>query len=75
VTAYGQVQWRAWCLPLGTSARHRTFLRPAVDYLKDRGIKDCGTDQFLDIGLGIPTIGDVHEVAQRINPAARLVYY
>lgn len=31
-------------------------------------------DQFLDIGSGIPTVGNVHEVAHRANPAARIVY-
>ena len=33
-----------------------------------------GIDQFLDIGSGIPTAGNVHEVAQAANPAARIVY-
>jgi hypothetical protein len=31
-------------------------------------------DQFLDLGSGIPTAGNVHEVAQKINPAAHVVY-
>jgi trans-aconitate methyltransferase len=33
-----------------------------------------GIDQFLDIGSGMPTAGNVHEVTQRINPAARVAY-
>ena len=33
-----------------------------------------GIDQFLDLGSGIPTVGNVHEVAQAVNPAARVVY-
>jgi SAM-dependent methyltransferase len=33
-----------------------------------------GITQFLDIGSGIPTEGNVHEVARRINPQARVVY-
>ncbi|HEV3471792.1 MAG TPA: SAM-dependent methyltransferase, partial [Actinomycetota bacterium] len=48
---------------------NRAFLRRVVTYLADQGI-----DQFLDIGSGIPTVGNVHEVAQKINPSARIVY-
>src|SRR5438093_11721643 len=48
---------------------NRAFLRRAVEYLVAQGV-----DQFLDIGSGIPTVGNVHEVAQRANPAARVVY-
>jgi SAM-dependent methyltransferase len=48
---------------------NRAFLRRAVRYLVKRGIT-----QFLDIGSGIPTVGNVHEVARRINPQARVVY-
>ncbi len=47
----------------------RAFLRRAVRFLLDQGV-----DQFLDIGSGIPTVGNVHEIAQRVNPAARVVY-
>lgn len=35
---------------------------------------DAGIDQFLDIGAGLPTAENTHEVAQRINPHARVVY-
>jgi len=48
---------------------NRAFLRRAVAYLVAQGI-----EQFLDIGSGIPTAGNVHEIAQRANPAARVVY-
>lgn len=48
---------------------NRAFLRRAVLYLAAQGI-----DQFLDLGSGIPTVGNVHEVAQAVNPAARVVY-
>ena len=48
---------------------NRAFLRRAVRWLSAQGI-----DQFLDIGSGIPTVGNVHEVAQAANPAARVVY-
>jgi S-adenosyl methyltransferase len=48
---------------------NRAFLGRAVRFLGDAGIS-----QFLDIGSGIPTQGNVHEVAQRANPAARVAY-
>jgi hypothetical protein len=48
---------------------NRRFLRRAVTYLGGQGIT-----QFLDIGSGIPTVGNVHEIAQRENPQARIVY-
>lgn len=48
---------------------NRAFLRRAVRFLVEQGI-----DQFLDIGSGIPTAGNVHEVAHRENPAVRVVY-
>jgi SAM-dependent methyltransferase len=47
----------------------RAFLRRAVRVIVDQGI-----DQFLDIGSGIPTVGNVHEVAQAVNPRAGIVY-
>ncbi|GAA4836052.1 SAM-dependent methyltransferase [Saccharopolyspora rosea] len=48
---------------------NRSFLRRAVRWLCEQGV-----DQFLDIGSGIPTVGNVHEVAQQANPRARTVY-
>jgi hypothetical protein len=48
---------------------NRAFLRRAVRFLAARGIR-----QFLDIGSGIPTVGNVHEVAQAALPDARVVY-
>jgi len=47
----------------------REFLRRAVVYLCGLGV-----DQFVDLGSGIPTVGNVHEVAQSVNPRARVVY-
>ena len=49
---------------------NRAFIRRAVTYVSSAG----GVDQFLDIGSGLPSAGAVHEVAQAINPAARVVY-
>src|SRR3954471_4295420 len=48
---------------------NRAFLRRAVRYVAAQGIS-----QFLDIGSGIPTVGNVHEVAQQADPQARVVY-
>jgi hypothetical protein len=48
---------------------NRAFLRRAVRYMARHGIR-----QFLDIGSGLPTVGNTHEVAQEVNPDARVVY-
>jgi hypothetical protein len=48
---------------------NRSFLRRSVHYLAGQGIS-----QFVDVGSGIPTAGNVHEIAQRDNPEARVVY-
>ncbi|MBF6469808.1 SAM-dependent methyltransferase [Nocardia beijingensis] len=49
---------------------NRAFLGRAVRHLA----RDAGIAQFLDIGTGLPTAGNTHEVAQRIDPAARVLY-
>ncbi|MEV5277057.1 SAM-dependent methyltransferase [Streptomyces sp. NPDC051994] len=48
---------------------NRAFMRRAVRFAIDEGIT-----QFLDIGSGIPTFGNVHEVAQAASPEARVLY-
>jgi SAM-dependent methyltransferase len=48
----------------------RAFLRRAVRYLAG----DAGIRQFLDVGTGIPSAGNVHEVAQEIAPESRVLY-
>jgi hypothetical protein len=48
---------------------NRAFLRRAVGYALDQGIR-----QFLDLGSGIPTVGNVHELAHAVDPQARIVY-
>jgi SAM-dependent methyltransferase len=48
---------------------NRAFLGRAARYLAGEGIR-----QFLDIGSGIPTQGNVHEVAQAASPGCRVVY-
>jgi S-adenosyl methyltransferase len=53
---------------LGAQA-NRAFLRRAVHFCLEHGI-----DQFLDIGSGLPTVGNVHEIAHKRNPSAHVVY-
>ena len=49
---------------------NRRFVRRAVAFLAEH----AGIRQFLDIGTGIPTSPNVHEIAQAIAPASRVVY-
>jgi hypothetical protein len=55
-------------LPAANRA-NRSFLRRAVRFLASAGIR-----QFLDLGSGIPTVGNVHEIARTATPDARVVY-
>jgi SAM-dependent methyltransferase len=52
-----------------TAQINRAFLRRVIRYVVGQGI-----GQILDIGSGIPTVGNVHEIAQGANPATRVVY-
>jgi S-adenosyl methyltransferase len=52
------------------AVENRRFLRRAVRFLAG----EAGIRQYLDIGTGIPTQGNVHEVAQSVAPASRVVY-
>lgn len=49
--------------------QNRAFLGRAVRFCAEQGIR-----QFLDLGSGIPTVGNVHEIAQRVVPECRVVY-
>jgi S-adenosyl methyltransferase len=49
---------------------NRRFLGRAVHYLA----AEAGIRQFLDIGTGLPTVSNTHEVAQGVAPEARIVY-
>jgi O-methyltransferase involved in polyketide biosynthesis len=51
------------------AAQNRAFLGRVVRYLAEQGIR-----QFVDIGTGLPTQNNVHQVAQTIAPDARVVY-
>jgi SAM-dependent methyltransferase len=48
---------------------NRAFMRRAVLFMVEQGIR-----QFLDLGSGIPTVGNVHEIAQGADPSSRIVY-
>ncbi len=48
---------------------NRAFLHRAVRFLASEGIT-----QFIDIGSGIPTAGNVHEIARQVTPDARVIY-
>jgi hypothetical protein len=49
---------------------NRAFLRRVVRFLT----REAGIRQFIDLGSGLPTQGNVHEIAQAIAPEARVVY-
>lgn len=53
-----------------TARANRAFLGRAVRYLT----REAGIRQFLDIGTGIPTAGNTHQVAQGIAPETRVAY-
>jgi hypothetical protein len=55
--------------PVGARA-NRAFLRRVVRYL----VADAGLRQLVDIGSGLPTQGNVHEVAEAVGPEVRVVY-
>ncbi|GAA3463079.1 SAM-dependent methyltransferase [Saccharothrix longispora] len=48
---------------------NRSFLRRVVGFCLDQGIR-----QFLDLGSGIPTVGNVHEIARQVDGRSRVVY-
>jgi S-adenosyl methyltransferase len=54
----------------GACRGNREFLQRAVRFLAG----EAGIRQFLDIGTGLPTMGNVHEIAQEITPGARVAY-
>jgi len=48
---------------------NRQFLGRAVSYVATRGVR-----QFIDVGAGLPTAVNTHEIAQQVNPEARVAY-
>jgi hypothetical protein len=61
---------KAWPEMAFAMRSNRAFLGRAVRFLT----AEAGIRQFLDVGTGIPTVGNVHEVAQAIAPETRVVY-
>jgi hypothetical protein len=55
---------------LDIARAQRAFLVRTVEYL----VREAGIRQFLDVGTGLPTADNTHEVAQRIAPETRIVY-
>jgi hypothetical protein len=53
----------------GVARANRAFLQRAVHFVAGQGL-----DQFLDVGTGLPTQGNVHEIARTVRPSARVVY-
>ncbi|TDC86073.1 SAM-dependent methyltransferase [Actinomadura sp. 7K507] len=49
----------------------RNYLMRVVEFLAG----EAGVSQFVDVGTGLPTMQNTHEVAQRINPETRIVYF
>lgn len=54
----------------GTALENRLFLARAVKYLAN----ECGIRQFLDLGSGLPTARNTHEIAQEADPRSKVVY-
>lgn len=63
----GLAGWRSGRL---AARENRAFLGRAVRFLTE----EAGIRQFLDIGTGLPTTNNVHEVAQAVAPSSRIVY-
>jgi S-adenosyl methyltransferase len=64
------VALEAWPTVRTAARENRAFLGRAVRYLAE----EAGITQFLDIGSGLPSVGNVHEVAQDVLPSAHAVY-
>jgi hypothetical protein len=63
----GLASWRSGRV---AARENRAFLGRAVRFL----VAEAGIRQFLDIGTGLPTTNNVHEVAQAVAPSSRVVY-
>jgi SAM-dependent methyltransferase len=65
-----QKAMQSWGAVRTAVRENRAFLGRAVRYL----VRDAGIRQFLDIGTGLPSANNVHEVAQAVAPECRVVY-
>ncbi|MQA85305.1 MAG: SAM-dependent methyltransferase [Streptosporangiales bacterium] len=54
----------------GLALNNRRFLERITQFLAS----DCGIRQFIDHGSGLPTQNNVHQIAQRVHPDARVIY-
>jgi hypothetical protein len=61
---------QAWPTIRTAARENRAFVGRAVRYLAE----EAGITQFLDLGSGLPGVGNVHEVAQDVVPSAHVVY-
>lgn len=61
---------RSWTAVRTAVRENRAFLGRAVRHL----VREAGIRQFLDIGTGLPSANNVHEVAQALDPSCRVVY-
>ena len=50
------------------------MVQPGVSPAGGQWIAEHGVRQFIDIGSGLPTVGNTHDVVQRVAPDARVVY-
>ncbi|WP_017613369.1 SAM-dependent methyltransferase [Nocardiopsis salina] len=66
----GDFVLQAYPAMVAAARADREFLVRAVTYLAG----EAGIDQFLDVGTGLPTHNNTHEVAQAVAPGARVVY-
>jgi hypothetical protein len=60
---------KVWPEAAALGHANRAFMRRSLRWLVDNGIR-----QFLDLGSGIPTLGNVHEIAQAAAPESRVMY-
>jgi len=65
-----QAGLKAWPDMAFAMRANRAFLGRVVRYLAE----EAGIRQFLDIGTGIPTAGNTHQIAQAVRPESRVVY-
>ncbi|MFE1334483.1 SAM-dependent methyltransferase [Streptomyces microflavus] len=68
--ALGEAIKQEWPQAVDIARESRAFLGRSVRHLAGEG----GIRQFLDLGTGLPTANNTHEVAQAVSPDARIVY-
>ena len=66
----GEIAMQSWRAVRTAVRENRAFLGRAVKFLAG----EAGIRQFLDIGTGLPSANNVHEVAQAVAPESRVVY-